>query len=255
MRFGLVSGALTLAIACTPAGLTYRQLAPMKGDRVLTLEDLFRATDTTHRAKPPAGSNLLAVLNTDSAVASVSLYEYDDMFAVQLYVYNNSSRPFGLDPADIYLLDGNRTAFRRLAAHEAANLDAPRVRGIPAYQPKYTYQLNATTYGTVRTYGNTGTYSAQTQGTVTPVEDPYNALGYSIGAAIAASYNRKYQGMAAAVYNFGLGETSSAPPKAGGTGAIYWLKRPNAGRWWQRNGLPRPPDRISFERLQQKLIR
>ena len=216
--------------ACTPGALSYQQLAPVKDPRTVTLDDLFRANDTTHKAPVPLGSRLLAVVNTDSVIASLALYEYDDIFALQIYVYNNSSLPFNMNPTDIILMDGNRTIFRRLAAHEAANLYASRVRGIPAYQPKYTYQINATTQATLRTYGNTGTYNSRTQGTVTPVEDPYNALGYSIGAAIAASRNRKYQGMAATIYQLGFGESSAAPAKTGGIGAVYWLKRQGATR-------------------------
>lgn len=229
-RSMILAGIAGVVVACTPSGLTYRQLAPVKEPTTLTLDELFRLSDTTKKAKPPLGSQLLAIVNTDSVVASLALYEYDDIFALQIYVYNNSSKDFNLNPAGLILMDKNRTTFRRLAAHEAANLYGSRVRGIPAYQPKYTYQLDATTYGTFRTYGNTGTYNARTQGTVTRTEDPYNALGYSIGAAIAASYNRKYQGMAATVYQLGFGETSSAPAKTGGIGAVYWLKRPGSPR-------------------------
>lgn len=226
----LAIGLLTCVSACTPGALSYQQLAPVKDPRTLTLDDLFRANDSTHKVPVPVGARLLAVVNTDSTIASLALYEYDDLFVLQIYVYNNASRPFSLNPTELVLMDGNRTTFRRLPAHEAANLYATRVRGIPTYEPKYTYVINATTQATLRTYGNTGTYNAQTQGTITPVADPYNALGYSIGAAIAASRNRKYESMASTVYQLGFGESSAAPAKTGGIGAVYWLKRRDAAR-------------------------
>jgi hypothetical protein len=224
-KLWLIPTVLAVVTACTPPGLQYRQLAPVPDPNTLTLDNLVRAMDSTGQVKPDPSSHLTVVVNTDSAIGTLTVFEYDDIIALQVYLYNNSSQPFGMDPSGLVLMDGNRTAFRQLATHEAANLYASRVQGIPPYQPKYTYEFSSNTYGTAQVYGNTAHYSSQTAGSVRAVEDPYNALGYSIGAAIAQSYNRKYQGMASTIYSLGVGQHSSVSSKSGGYGAVYWLKR------------------------------
>lgn len=216
-----------VSVACTPAGLKYRQLTPVPSPSTVTVADLFNHADSATRAQKPENAEMLAYVSTDSAVGSLALYEYDDIFVLQVYLYNGSSLPFRMDPSQLVLMDANRTAFRQLATHEAANLFAGRIRGVPPYQPKYSYQFQSTTQGSLRTYGNTGYYNSTTQGNVQAVEDPYHALGYNLGAAIAADRNKKYQAMANTLYEIGLGQSSSVAPKTGGVGAIYWMKRPN----------------------------
>ncbi len=122
-------------------------------------------------------------------------------------------------------MDGSRIAFRQLQPHEAANIYAARITNIPPYQPKYTYDVQSSTQGYLYAYGNYGYYSGTTQTTVTPREDPYNALGYSIGAAIAQGRNKKFSNMAGTLYAVGLVEGSSIPGKTGAHGGVYWLKR------------------------------
>lgn len=202
-----------------------RQLAPVPDASTITLDAALRAMDTTRRVQPPQSARLTAIVPGDSALGAVTMFEYDEMFVLQIQLYNNSSRAFNMDPKELILMDGSRVAFMRLQTHEASNLFAGRVVGIPRYEPKYSYEFTATTYGTLQTNGNLTYLNAQTQGEIRRVEDPYDALGYSIGAAIAANRNKKYQSMASTIYQLGLGESSTVAAKTGGIGAVYWLRR------------------------------
>ncbi len=234
----VVSGLMAMLVgtaACTPASLRYRQLAPVPAQGTTTLDELLRTADTTGHYRSDSSARRQAVVFTDSAMGTLAVFEYEDLLVLQIYLYNNADGPFGMDPVGITMMDGNRTAFRRLATHEAANIYASRVTGIPPYQPKYTYEFRSTTTGTLRAQGNMAYYNGQTSGSVTPVEDPYNALGYSIGAAIAQSRNAKYLNMASALYAIGLGQTSTIEGQTGGVGAVYFLKPPG----WQRPAIVR----------------
>lgn len=127
-----------LASACTPPGLSMRQLAPVPEPSTIILDAALRAMDTTGRVKPLASARLTAIVPGDSAMGAVTMFEYDEMFVLQIQLYNNSSRPFNMDPKELILMDGARIAFMRLQTHEASNLFAGRVVGIPRYEPKYT---------------------------------------------------------------------------------------------------------------------
>lgn len=90
-----------------------------------------------------------------------------------------------------------------------------------------TPSVHATTSGYVSSSGN---FSAQTNATVTQKEDPYNALGYALGAAIVASKNRKLINMADRIYSIGLVDGATMPAMVNGLGGIYWQKPKTASR-------------------------
>jgi len=169
----------------------------------------------------------MVVVMSDSVMAALSIYEMEDIFILDVYIQNFGAAPFSLSPSQVILMDGNRIMLLQLAPDEAANMYLSRVRNIPRYRPKYTYDVDTATQGYLQLYGNQATYSETSQTTVTPVEDPYNKLGYSIGSAIAASRNKKYQEWAAGVYSFGLVEGTQLPGRVGSRGAVYWRKRAN----------------------------
>jgi hypothetical protein len=216
--------------ACTPSSLTWQQLSPVRDSTVITAAQLYARTDATTRAKAPANADkILIIPGGDSLIAAISIYELEDIFWLDAYVYNGLSTPYVVNPSQLVLLDGTRQVFRPLQPHEAANIYMGRVTNIPPYQPKYTYDVQSSTQGYLYAYGNYGTYTGTTQTTVTPREDPYNSLGYSIGAAIAAGRNKKFRNMAGTLYSVGFVEGSSIPSQAGARGGVYWLKRPH----WQ----------------------
>lgn len=219
--FGIVA-LLVCAEGCTPGALKWHELAPARDTGVVTAADLFATADSATRARKPANAANVLVLRSDSVAAAIVIEEMEDIFLVNIYIYNNSSRPYVINPSQFVLMDGVRTAFRPLQPHEAANLFSTRVAAIAPYQPKYTYNVQSSTQGYV---SPSGSYAATTQTTVTPQEDPYNALGYTLGAAIAANRNKQFANMAGALYSAGFVEGTSIPAKAGAQGGMYWLKR------------------------------
>jgi hypothetical protein len=205
-----------LASACgTPSALQFAELTPTPQPGLSTAKDLYANTAPEVKAKAPINAADIAIVSGDGVIGAFTLYELRDIIWLDVYVYNNHNQGFLIGPSSVVLLDGNRTALRQLAPHEAANIYLGQVTGIPPYQG-YAY-----------TSGQYTRITAQTQGTVTPREDPYNALGYSIGAAIAASRNRKFRNMAGTLYTVGFVANSSVPAKAGARGGIYWLKPRN----------------------------
>ncbi|HET7584656.1 MAG TPA: hypothetical protein VFK13_07110 [Gemmatimonadaceae bacterium] len=225
LRSGLVLVAAALLGGCASGGFTFQQLAPMHGPGVLTAADLYATADSATRAHEPANAPEIIIVTADSVFAAISLYELHDIFWADIYVYNGGSQPFLINPSQLTLMDGTRTAFRELRPDEAANMYASQMRGIPPYQPKYTYSAQSSTQGYLQAYGNYAYYNATTRTTVTRTEDPYYALGYSIGAAIARERNAKLTRMASTLYTVGFVEGSSIPGKTGARGGVYWLKR------------------------------
>ncbi|HXG06054.1 MAG TPA: hypothetical protein VNI77_01860 [Nitrososphaera sp.] len=209
------------AVGCSPSALELIQLRPQKAENVYTLQDLL-SLDTNLAKNIPPNADKILMLGGDSVIAALSLYEMEDIFWLDIYLYNGTGAPYYLDPEQFVLMDGSRMFFRRLEPHEAANIFADRVTNIPAYQPKYTYDVRTATTGYIHSYGY---YSGYSTTTVTKKEDPYHALGYNIGAAIAASRNKKYMNMAGTIYSTGLVAGASIPSTTTGYGGIFWLKR------------------------------
>jgi hypothetical protein len=166
----------------------------------------------------------MVIVGTDSVVGVMQLYAMEQMFWLDLFVMNLKTAPYPIDPSQFVLMDGSRFAFRRLEPHEAANLFLSHIEGIPPYQPKYIYDVNAATNGY---FSGSGYYTSQTNATVTRREDPYQALGYSIGAAITQHSNQQFAQMAGRVYAVGLVLGSSIPGTTNGAGGVYWLKPRN----------------------------
>jgi hypothetical protein len=209
------------AVGCSPSALELTQLRPQKAENVYTLRDLL-FLDTTLAKNIPPNADKILMLGGDSVIAALSLYEMEDIFWLDIYLYNGTTAPYYLDPEQFVLMDASRMFFRRLEPHEAANIFAGRVTNIPPYEPKYNYDVRTATTGYIDSYGY---YSGYSTTTVTKKEDPYHALGYNIGAAIAASRNKKYMNMAGTIYSTGLVAGASIPSTTTGYGGIFWLKR------------------------------
>jgi hypothetical protein len=209
------------AVGCMPSALKLTQLSPQKAENVYTLQDLLYRDTTLAKNIPPNADEIL-MLGGDSVIAALSLYEMEDIFWLDIYLYNGTATPYHLDPNQFVLMDASRMFFRRLKPDQAANIFASRVTNIPPYQPKYVYDVRTATTGYFNSYGY---YSGYSTTTVTQREDPYNALGYNLGAAITASRNKKYMSMANMLYSTGLVSGSSIPSKTAGYGGIFWLKR------------------------------
>ena len=217
--------------ACTPSSLKFSELTPVPDSGVVTAHQLYAAADSATRAKEPPNSSEILIVTGDSVIAAILIYELPDIYWADIYVYNGGSQPYTVNPSQLVLMDGARTMFRPLRPDQAANIYIAQTRGIPPYQPKYIYDVQSSTQGYLSMYGNYGYYSGTTQTTVTQREDPYNALGYSIGAAIAEHRNAKLTNMANALYSTGFVEGSTIPAKTGARGGVFWLKR---------NGSPSP---------------
>jgi len=213
--------------ACTPKAVVMKMMIPVKQEGVYTLGDLWASQKPEERGRPvPYMSNIVMVDDQNLTIA-VSMYELRELFWAQFDIYNNNDDNYVVNSDDFLLLDGNRTAFRKVAPDEAANLFLSKVSGIPpfTYTPKYNYYASSTTSGYIT---NSGYLYANTQTTGTVEEDQMNLagqqLGYAIGAAIIAAQNKKLQGMAAAIYQTGLVQASEIPAKTGAKGAVYWLR-------------------------------
>jgi len=203
----------TVSLAgCTPSSLQFAQLSPVHDSTVVTAADLFARADSATKAKAPATAAQILIVHADSVIGAIAIYELPDIFWADIYIYNGGSQPYTVNPSQLILMDAVRTVFRPLG---------------PPYQPKYIYDVQSSTQGYLYAYGNYGYYNGTTQTTVTQREDPYNALGYSIGAAIARHRNAKLGNMAGTLYTIGFVEGSSVPAKAGARGGVYWLKRVN----------------------------
>lgn len=224
----MVLGLVVLFLsACTPKVVKMNMLAPVKTDGVYSLLDLWSAQKPEERGRLVPNAGKMVVIEDENLAIAVSVYELKDLFWAQFEIYNNNDDNYTINSDDFLLLDGNRTAFRKAAPDEAANLFLSKVSGIPpfVYQPKYIYTAQTTTTGYITNSGYLYANS-QTKGTVE--EDQMNKagqqLGYALGAAIIASQNKKLQNMAAAMYQTGLVRDSEIPAKTGTRGGVYWLK-------------------------------
>lgn len=224
----MATSAILVLAACTPGSLRFAELTPVRDSSLITAADLFATADSATKTKEPPNSSQILIVSGDSLIAAILIYELPDIYWADIYVYNGGSQPYIVNPSQLVLMDGVRTGFRPLRPDEAANIYIAQTTGIPPYQPKYVYDVQSSTQGYLSVYGNYGYYSGTTQTTVTQREDPYNALGYSIGAAIARNRNAKLTNMAGALYATGFVEGSAIPAKTGARGGVFWLRRPDA---------------------------
>lgn len=226
-RFLFVPLCLITLAACTPKVVKMNMLAPVKADGVYTLGDLYAAQKPEERGRPvPYMSNMVVVEDQNLTIA-VTMYELKELFWAQFEVYNPNDDNYVINSDDFLLLDGKRTAFRKAAPDEAANLFLSKVSGIPpfTYTPKYSYSAYSTTSGYVT---KNGYLYANTQTTGTIEEDQWNKtgqqLGYALGAAMIAAANKKLKNMASSIYQTGLIQNSEIPAKTGAKGGVYWLR-------------------------------
>ena len=220
--------AAAIFIECTPSALKWELLAPIRNSETLVAYDLFANADSAMQASMPPNADKIVIIGGDSVLAAITLYEFEDIFWLDSYVFNESSQPFVINPSEFALLDGARVMFRQLEPHIAANIYASRMTNIPPYEPKYIYDVNSSTRGYVNIYDDQAYYYGNTETTITPREDPYNKLGYSIGAAIAANQNKQYIEMANAIYSVGFVEGTVIPSTVAARGGIFWSK----GKTW-----------------------
>ena len=217
-----------LVTACTPASVNRYQLIPVRNQNVATIEDVGTdAYSLVPTTGPRSAYRNTVVLQLDDFMIGFSLYELKNLVWLDVVVQNKGDTPFIINPSEFILMDSNRFAFNRLEPHAAANIFRAQVAGIPPYTPKYNYYVQATTSGYVSSSGN---FSAQTNARVTQEEDPYNELGYALGAAIVASANRKLINMAARIYSIGLVDGAATPAMVNSLGGIYWQKPKIASR-------------------------
>jgi hypothetical protein len=213
--------------ACTPKVVQLNMLAPVKAEGVYTVHDLWATQKPEERGRLAPNARKMVIIEDENLAITVAMYELKELFWAQFEIYNNNDENYTINSDDFLLLDGNRTAFRKAAPDEAANLFLSKVSGIPpyVYQPKYIYTANSTTSGYIT---SSGYLYANTRTTGTVEEDQWNKagqqLGYALGVAIVASQNKKLQSMAATVYQTGLVQNSEIPAKTGSKGGAYWLK-------------------------------
>jgi hypothetical protein len=168
----------------------------------------------------------VAVLGADSTFYALSVFKLEEVVLLHMVVVNMSSVAKPIRPNDFTLLDGNRFVFRRLEPHQAANIYLSHLKNLPLYQPKQSpYVETRTTIQEVYP----GYYTARSYEYRNPVgEAAYQAgydFGYTLGAAITQSKNKKYSQMAGTLYSLGLVDGSFVPAKANSEGALYWLNR------------------------------
>lgn len=214
--------------ACSPGVMKYRTLCPAPASDVMLARELFAygdSNDFTPDQRKKLGRTV--VVMGDSVALCLTLHEYPEVVALEVGAFNLRNDPWAISPSAFVLLDGARTMQRQIAPHEAANMAVAHLNAIPAYQPKYIYDANTTISGSISTqyYGNYAQshLNANARTTVTRREDPWNALGWSIGAALAEAENNKLQDFAGALYTWGLVEDTQVVGRSNLQGLVYWL--------------------------------
>ncbi len=222
----LFIGLMALAsAACTPGGVKYLPLHPVPDSSVVTADRVIPLIEGVDTATLDVEAlRHIVVLATDSIAAAFALFEFRDLYYLDLYVYNGQRAALDLSLESLILLDANRMQARRLQPHQAANVFLAEVRGATPYQPKYTYYVNTYTYGNY----STSTVYAQ--------EDGAAALGYAIGSAIRRKRNRKLREMADALYALGLVDGTVVAADA----------TLRVGACWARTGAETYPLRLRF---------
>jgi hypothetical protein len=210
-----------LLSACGPRVFEFVQLEPIKAPGVMTLQD-FVSADTSLLKRAPPNAREILMLGEDSVSMALSLYEFPDILWLDVYIQNRGSEPYSMDPDHVILTDADRVAFKRLAPHEAANIYKSKVSTTPLYLPKSAYDIGAATTGYLDWSGPS---RLQAYKVPRALQDPYGALGFNVGAAMAQRANRRLLDLAGVIYSTGFVEGASVPPTTAGFGGIFWLKR------------------------------
>jgi hypothetical protein len=219
--FGLLCG-------CTPGAVQSIRLTPSatceypRGEKFVEAEAAGNEVQEQYVDTITAGGDSLRIF--------VGLHEFPDYIEANVEIVNTSRTDFTFTPGNFALLDGSRMAFLPVEASVVANEMLLNINEIPAYQPKYNYYVQSSAYGTANTQYLGGgqyhtTYSGTGTSTVTAQEDPYNALGYSIGALFAEAANDKVRACARKVYERGIGISADLMARSRGAFNVYWRNR------------------------------
>ena len=166
----------------------------------------------------------------DSVRIFVRLDEYEGFIEAHVEMSNDTNTSFTIAPEMFVLLDGTRLALVPIDASVVANELLAQISALPTYQPKFNYTVQSSVNGTANTqylgsgqyyttYGGTGT------STVTAREDPYNALGYALGAYLVQAANEEVQACAQRVYEEGIGNGAALSGRSRAAFTVYWRNR------------------------------
>lgn len=222
---GVMAGA---SGGCAPGAIKSIQLYP---DPSCAFETgaRFAALDAAQEKKVADLYSLTLTAGGDSLRIFVRLEEFPNYIEASVEMTNATTTNFPLSSDMFALLDGSRLAFAQVGADEVANEMLGMISEVPEYQPKYNYRIQSSTYGTATTnyYGAQAqtTYSGRTTSRVTAEEDPYHALGYSIGAIFAEAANDKVRACARRIYETGISRSTELVARSRGAFTVYWRNR------------------------------
>lgn len=218
---------MATSCATTPSSLEETMLAPRAaptGNELLTFDEVVPVLDVDPNELDMEALSKTVILGGregDSLVAVMSLWEYDPMLYLDVWLYNMSSQGITIGPRMAQLVDGMKTQFRRLDPHEAAQIYASQVRGIPPYEavfePKTKYEVSGYSYGN---------YTEATVREVPTAEESGRQLGYAIGAFIRRKRNEKLRNAAAYIYSHGLVPGTEVGSDAALQFGVFWLNTP-----------------------------
>jgi hypothetical protein len=135
MALALVTG----ACATTPESLEETMLTPgpaTSGERLTTFNERVPHLDVDSSEVDMEALSRTVVLGGrkgDSVVATLSLWEYEPMLYLDVWLYNMSTQDVTVGPSMAQLVDASHTQFRRLEPHRAAQIYASQIRGVPPY--------------------------------------------------------------------------------------------------------------------------
>lgn len=215
-------------ISCTtPSAIKSNRLVGIENQSAVKASSIM--SDSANIGDVDGFYESVLIGSIDSSYIFAWCDEYPDLIAVTIYFFNNSGEITSFYPEDCFLKDSYSILFTQLMPHEAANIIASQTTAIPPYMPKYNYEMTSSSTGNfdLYNYGGgyySGYYNENTDYDIEVEEDPYNKLGYTIGAAIMESQNRKLTQCASYLYNFGL-INCSIPNGSAIYGSLYWIKK------------------------------
>ncbi|PKK82147.1 MAG: hypothetical protein CVT49_15270 [candidate division Zixibacteria bacterium HGW-Zixibacteria-1] len=231
LRLSIICGIIGLiALSCaTPGAVKYNRLLGLENEYIFRASSIF--PDSLQNNNSDFYNSVL-ISGQDSNYIFVWCDEYPDLIAITIYFYNNSGTTLEFRPENCFLKDNYSILLTQLMPHEAANLIASQTTSIPPYTPKYDYVVSSQTTGKLNMYDYgtgyySGSYTENTDYEIEAKEDPYNQLGYTIGAAIAKSQNNKLMECAAFFYDNGL-VGCLIPDKSAIYGSLFWKNKTNS---------------------------
>jgi hypothetical protein len=220
---------LGLVCSCTtPNAVRPTYLMGQETKEAIRLSSIL--PDTVNVEDDQQTYDLILIGATEHLLVATACTEYPDIIAISVFLYNaDTLGHVEFDPDSTYLKDGSFLMFRPLLPHEAANLLVSQTSEVPTYVPKYTYRVSTETQADLSLYDYgygyySGQYSGTSQSTVHAEEDPWNKLGWAIGAAMVEHSNKQLLSLAAEFYETGLVPVR-IPPKTAVSGQLFWLNR------------------------------